>query len=388
MWEFSHVIATNIYDGIYPEDILESILVQTTDLEPITDIDIDNFDNRVVLYHQWIETPLKDIIAQICERFGYYPRMNVDNKFTAKKITNVGSVDHPYPDSTFTINFTPDDSFSDWTNQVTVVGESHDMIEVMFAEEQVGQLSGAAGWWHKRKTYYIWYSNDHTRTCRNARLEVLESVKDGPYFAKNGSEWISAEFSTELGFILIVDGPNLIAFFIAAVIIWLVLAILCAVLSGAISWIGIACNIAVAYAMFNLMQILGTAGSYQYNFYANPVGKVRQSFQAIADDLTLQSQIGMVINRKIEDPLCYNEAQCQTVADFELMVAECQRNRVKIDKLAHLQDEEGDTIEVPHPYTGLMMDIFITDLTRTMRLPSSSTANDGAFLDNIEGWKI
>ena len=69
------------------------------------------------------------------------------------------------------------------------------------------------------------------------------------------------------------------------------------------------------------------------------------------------------------------------------MIAMAQRNRVKFDKIAHLQDEEGDTIVVPHPYGGEPMTVFITDLTRKFGIPESAGAG-GGFTDSIDGWKV
>jgi hypothetical protein len=148
------------------------------------------------------------------------------------------------------------------------------------------------------------------------------------------------------------------------------------------------CLIASLGIMFAIMCILGTQSSYNYNIYARPLGKVRQSFQAVADDLALQTQIGFVNSKKIDEVLAYTLSQCKEVADFELMVVKLQRSRIKFDKLAHLQDEDGDTIQILHPYTQLPMKIFITDLERHFKLPSSSNSNDGSFIDSIEGWKL
>jgi len=144
------------------------------------------------------------------------------------------------------------------------------------------------------------------------------------------------------------------------------------------------------YAMYNIMAIMGTEGRYEYNFYARPIGYVRQTLQAIADDEELQTLIGMYNTQTIEDELCYTVAQCQEVADFELMVVKDQRKRVKISKIAHLQDEEGDMIQINHPQSNLPMKIFITDLTRVMKLPDPENlaSEEAGFVDEIEGWNV
>jgi hypothetical protein len=390
MWEFANVVATEYY-STYPEDILEDLIPDVTNLT-LSDIDpLLNFDDSNIIYQQWIETPVKDIIHQICERFRYYPRIDVNGKFTAKKISDVNPIGgiHVYPDLTKIIRFSPDDAYSDYTNRIVVMGEGRDWLEVLYNEEPVGQsVTGASGWWGKRKFITVWYSADHSKQCRYPRMDILESVKDGPYLCKKGHERLWTIASDELSIVILVDGPNLVGLFIAAVIIYLVLIIVCGILKS-LGWgIGAVCSVAEAYAMFNLMEIVGTQGMYSYNFYAQPVGHVRQSFQANADDTTLQTEIGMLVEKKFEDPLCYTLAQCQFVADFEMMVTKLQRNRVTFEKLADLRDEEGDIIQILHPFSGQAMRILITDLKRIFKVSSSPGSNDGKVTDVCEGWKL
>jgi len=66
-----------------------------------------------------------------------------------------------------------------------------------------------------------------------------------------------------------------------------------------------------------------------------------------------------------------------------------QRKRVTFSKIAHLQDEVGDTIQINHPYTGVAMKVFITDLKRTMVIssPSDSGSNEVP-TDSIQGWVL
>jgi hypothetical protein len=80
-------------------------------------------------------------------------------------------------------------------------------------------------------------------------------------------------------------------------------------------------------------------------------------------------------------------ADCTAVAGFEGMVVQMQRRRVRIEKTAHLQDEEGDTIRVVHPYSGQNIDLFITSLARRYQ-QATPGENDGYFLDEIEGWVV
>ena len=53
---------------------------------------------------------------------------------------------------------------------------------------------------------------------------------------------------------------------------------------------------------------------------------------------------------------------------------------------AHLQDDAGDTLQLPHPYTGAPIKLLVTNLTRTMNLPGSG--GSGEYTDSIEGWVL
>lgn len=387
-WDFMNILATEFYETS-PKVILGDVITTWTSLL-IGETDFPIFNNSTTLFHQWVDTSIKEILDQVCYRFGYYPRMTVEGKISARKISGSNLIDHIYSDLTKIMNFTPDDSFSDYTNQVLVIGESRNWLEVLYAEEPFGGKSGAAGWWHKRKRFSIWYSDDHSRRCRYPRLEIIESVRDGPYFMKDGREYITSIRSDELGFVLVVEGPDLVRVFINAVVIWVVLKIVCYILNSIYmvgGMIALVCFISSVFAMYNIMAIMGTQGLYQYNFHACPIGKVRQSIQAIANDYELQTLIGAVVQKKIDDDLCYTQSDCQLVADFELFIAMAQRKRVRLSKMAHLQDEEGDTIQIVHPFSGQILKLFITDLERKMMIPSSPQG-EGYFVDDIEGWVI
>jgi hypothetical protein len=75
------------------------------------------------------------------------------------------------------------------------------------------------------------------------------------------------------------------------------------------------------------------------------------------------------------------------VAGQEGLVVQLQRRRRKFTKVAHLQDEEGDTLQILHPHTGLPLKIFVTDITRKMMIPDLE-GGEGYFLDEIEGWRL
>ena len=105
------------------------------------------------------------------------------------------------------------------------------------------------------------------------------------------------------------------------------------------------------------------------------------------NDFDAQAQMGHTITKKIDDPFCYSESDCQAVARFEGLVTQLQRRRVSFEKIAHLQDEEGDTLSVVHPETGQYFSVFITELDRVMKIPESDKS-DGYFIDKIQGWRL
>ena len=67
------------------------------------------------------------------------------------------------------------------------------------------------------------------------------------------------------------------------------------------------------------------------------------------------------------------------------MISQMQRRRIQIEKVAHLQDEDGDTISIKHPYSNQAMTLFIADITRKYK-KSDPGSDNGYFLDAIEGW--
>ena len=93
------------------------------------------------------------------------------------------------------------------------------------------------------------------------------------------------------------------------------------------------------------------------------------------------------IEKKIDDLLCESVADCQMVADYEKWIVQMQRKRVNVSRIAHLQDEIADTLQMIHPFSGMAKSILVTDLTRTMHIPPPGSDN-GALEDDIQGWVI
>ena len=385
-WEFANMIATPYYETS-PKIILEDILTTFAGFDP-ADLNFPTFDQSETLYQQWIDTAIKDVLDQVCNRFGYHFRIEVDGKASARKISDANPINHIYAGTTWLKNYSPDDSFSDYVNRVIVCGEGRDYIEVLYNEEALGTLSGTVGWWGHKKHKTFWYAEDGSRRCRFPRLEVIESVREFNFKLGHGSEHISSTDPSERFCIITIDTPNMVGWLIGLIVAYIVLAIVC-VLCDCEFLCGV-CALSKALILEVVLYIISSMASYQYRIHAQPVGNVRQSYQATSNDLDLQNLIGTVVERKFEDPLCYTLEGCQLVANFEILVAKLQRKRLKLTKLAHLQDEEGDTIQIPHPYTGAVMRVFLTDVTRKFKVPSDSGAGSGSgyFVDELEGWRL
>ena len=139
--------------------------------------------------------------------------------------------------------------------------------------------------------------------------------------------------------------------------------------------------------LYIALQCLAAVGNYAFTIHACPMGEMYQTFESSANDTELQNDLrGSIIETRLEDPLVYDVNQAQQVAQRELWILQAQRRRVKFSKTAHLQDDAGDTLQVPHPYTGAPLKLFVTNLTRKMTIPGNSRS--GEYTDSIEGWVL
>jgi hypothetical protein len=308
------------------------------------------------------------------------------------------------------VDFSSDDEFSDFTNQVIVTGRERSNIEVLHAEEMVGTLNGTLGWWGCKQTFDVHYSPDHSRKCRYPRLNILESatslgfklaqlvyyspmvmpatllglLKPNTTLLTESITFISAD---ETYCTITVTVPNLIPALIVAISEW---AFAHFVFDFAAVYVTIPFGRLIeATWMFITMQIISAMANFQYEIWARPIGTTKRSVQGQADDADLQAEIGDTITQKLEDPLCYSAGDCTFVAQQEIMVHKLQRKRVTFSKIADFRDEVGDTIQINHPYTGAAMKVFITDLKRTMVIssPSDSGSNEVP-TDSIQGWVL
>lgn len=388
-WDEALIVATPFYQA-QPKAILEDILQDYAGLSA-QDMDIPVFQNSTQIDHQWIETSVKQIADQIAERFGYFLRVDVDGKVGARKISDQNPLNHVYSGLTQMIRFSPDDAYSRTVNRVIVTGKKKTPITVLFAEEPIGTVDGTVGWWGGTKRIEFWYSPDHSRRCLSPRLKVIVSVKNFGFRLGGGGEAITSVRSDLTGCTITISCPNLVPALVALLAAIVATAAACSFCDGWITgWCG-ACIVVLMTMISTMISIVASVASYQYEVYAQPYGYVYQTVQAIYNDEENQIYTGRIISQKIDDPLCYEVSHCQQVAAQEGLVARLDRSRVRLKKIAHLQDEVGDTIQVVHPISGLPLKIFITRLRRRLLIPerkSRGRAGDGYFLDEIEGWKL
>src|SRR5210317_286205 len=99
-------------------------------------------NNAHAIWHQWTDETIYDIIKDILDHFGYTFFFDNTGVFEPRRIDFAKVVDHTYGDNTQVQEYTPDTSFSNFVNQIRVIGETHDMIEVLYDPELITNVSG------------------------------------------------------------------------------------------------------------------------------------------------------------------------------------------------------------------------------------------------------
>lgn len=377
IWRQGRIPVSSYYSNQYPETILSDLLQEHAEIDS-GDINFPTFAGRHTLYHQFIDQELTKMIELIMDHFNYFFYVSVDGEYTAKRIRISGDADHSYTGSEL-INYTPDDNYSSFLNRIIVKGEGLYELEVLYPVEIVGLLNGTIGWWGGETIKRVYYSEDRERRVRDPYLNINISVQEFEVFTieGGGKEYISGDDPDEYWVEITIEAPDLTGVFLGVAIA--ILAV------GAMAITCTACGPYI-FALSILTQImgylLGSIAQYDYEIWGSPIGATKQTFQMSADDLIFQRQLnGLVVSEEIDDPFCYTMTQCQTVADNELAVVMAQRKRVSWEKIAHLQDEIGDIIQIQHPYTGLDIKMFIPTLTRTYQ------KGVGIF-DKLSGWLL
>lgn len=386
-WEHSHIVATEYYT-VAPEIALQNLIINYSTMVA-GDLDLPTIPNGFEINHQFIDTDLKTIADDIANRFGYFIKIGVDGILTLETIDESKTVSNIYSDETRITEFTPEDSYSNYTNRVIVTGEEDNYIEVTFDEERLASLNGTVGWYGFHKDFTIYYSEDKNTRARFPRLHIVEtSASIGFQIAGGINESMRYIDPDERYCIIEIDAPDLTGLLIASIIGYIAATYIPDSFGGVGSGMTIPVGRIVEGVALNIcMMVLGSIGNYQYEIWGRPIGEIRREIQGKADDVNHQSEIGRIITERIEGFLCYTVANCEQVAAFELMVVRLQRKRVKLSKISNYQDEEGDVIQVVHPYTKQSLKLLITDLTRRMKIPDFSS-NDGYVIDDIEGWVV
>jgi len=385
-WD-QHNVEVGVIDNLLPANAIQQTLLAEKQSLTVNDFDLPVFAGGFTFSQQYIDTDLKEIIDQIANRFKYFMYISVNDKITAKLIDLTKTFDHFYRVRDTIIDYSPDDSFTDFTNRIVVTGESLEDTEVVYAEERVGSLNGTVGWYGFKKDYKIWYSDDKSRRVRFPRLEVIET-STSILFQLSGKirERISERDINDKYCVVEVSAPNLIPLLIAAIGTYtagLIIGDGAPPMGGMTIPIG---RVIEGVGMYLAMMVLGSIGNFQYEIWGRPVGYVKRSVSNEANDLEMQQLIGEKITNKIEGFLCDTSARCLDVANFEMSIAKAQRNRIRITKIAHLQDEVGDVVQFIHPYSDVYFKVFITNINRKFKRKDNS--GDGYFYDDIEGWVI
>jgi len=383
LWKQKQISVTALYSGSMPDTVITDLIDDFTQFLS-TEYNLPTFDDEHGIYYQWLDKTLYEIIEELVDHFFYAMFEDADGIFTCRRVDLEQDVDHEYSDQMQVIDFTPDDSYSDYTNRVRVIGETNDYTEVVHDEEMITSRAGTVGWWVKEKEETIYFSEDQERHCRNPRLEVKHSPKEyglllDQLSTGEGGIRISYIDPYESYIEVEIRVADLTAALIGAIVAMIALgaaAITCdyGKVCGAYMW-----GLAIAISL--ILYILAAVAQYQYEVWARPLGRVKTTIQYEANDEELQRKLnGEIVTREFTDPLCNSVTECRRVAEGNLEMLKAQRRRVSFQKITHLQDELLDKIKVYHPYSGEGMEILIVNLKRTYE------KGKGVF-DKIEGWR-
>jgi hypothetical protein len=381
-WEQETIGASEFYTQ-NPKEALENMLNTFCDVPPEY-YDIPVFDDGISLQYQFIDYNLLDALNDVCTRFGYFLKINSDDSVTAIKIDVDKASENVYTDNTRLLEYTPDDSYSDFTNRVVVTGQELNPVEMVYDEERITSFNGTIGWWRCKKEHVVWYSDDRSRMCRNPRLHTIVSATTMMFELAGGiDEDIIAVDQEEKNCTVIIDAPNLIPMLLGGIAAYIVGSKIPDLLNNYQNITVPMGRLVEQIAIVAIFNVLGSIVNYQYDIYAQPIGFVRREVQGEANDIEFKSEIGREVTEFLDGFLCYTIGHCIKVAEFELLIRQLQRQRINFTKITHLQDEEGDKITVKHPYTNNNVNVLITKLVREYK-----HGDECSVLDRIEGWRV
>ena len=391
-WENTEIVATDNYASS-PEDTIKDLLQDHADI-PLVDFELGVWDNSTYIYVQYVDMDLNSIVEKIEDRFGYEIRVAVDNKIKAIKATANRSIDHIYTGKDWLFNLTPDDTYSDFTTRVIVKGQERTNIEVVYTEERILGNAITVLWNHGIKKYRHYYSDDKSRTCILPRLEIIDKVVTWKMQSAGGVTIEISDIDPNNKWCRVkVTAPDQTA----ALVGWIIFLVSTYFIPDLVKALGFFASVGWTtrigsylgmLAMFMISSILGSHAQIQYDIHAKPTGFVKRSIQSDEYhglDTELKNELGKDYVKTIDEPLCYSVAQCNEVADHSIEIIRLQRRRIKVSKVAHLQDEIGDILQIEHPQTGLPMKLLIAEHSRRIKIPENQS-NEGYVKDDITGW--
>lgn len=385
LWSQHQIVAVQVTSKT-PKQALQYLVSAHTNFD-IADVILPDLDAGFTFSTQWLDAILLDCMNDVANRFNYALKVSVENELDVIKLDFDKEADHIYTDNKGLLDYETDESCSSSVNKIIVTGQSLDDIEVIYAEERLGALSGTVGWWGFKKDFYVYYSDDKSKRARYPRLEILESTTSIMFMlAGKIKERIRYEDPDDKYCIVEIKAPNLIPILVTGLGIYALGKFVFdnVVTFGFVGNYGYTISwgrLIEAIGVTMCLMVLSSMGSYQYEIWGRPVGYVKRNYAESADDEKLQAQVGMEIQSKEEGFLCHSPAHCYFVANMEMDLLKAQRNKVRIRKVAHLQDELGDVLVVKHPYTGADMRLFVAKLKRVLDKKSG-------FFDEIEGWVV
>jgi hypothetical protein len=387
IWGDIQVPATKRYDTNAPEEMVVELLMDIAGIN-VGAINIPTFPNSHEIHHQWVDVDFRAIIEEVLDHFQTISYFDMDGIFAPKIVNLSGAVANIYT-GTEIIRFSPDDNYSSFVNRIVVNGEGLYFLQVTYEEELMETIMGSCGWWENdTKIIKINYSNDLDRVCYDPRLVVLTSIKDFKilWSESGGDEYLSFVDPNNRYCEITVILPGIMDVLIAAIALLIAVgaaAVYCDYTNSCGGHI-----FALSAVSSGINYILGQVASYHYEVYAKPTGEEKQLVSWTADDTDFQALLGdLVVTESFDDPFCYTAQSCKQVAEHELSIVRAQRSRATFEKIAHLQDEICDRIQIQHPYSKAVLDIFITDLQRTYTRPAGPS-DEGGLIDTITGWRL
>jgi hypothetical protein len=392
-WEQIHIIASEYYTST-PEVIIADLLTTYAGILS-ANISLGTWANSATIEYQFVDVTLAAAVNQIAIHFGYAIRDGENGIIEAVKITDSATVARTYSDNTKLVNAQPQNKNSSFVNRWTVECEESTFIELLMAEELAAEINASHRWNTGSKTYRVNYTQG-SKIFRNPRLDVVQSVESLGFKLAGGcsetlldtshNETDQTKWDTYCD--ISIDAPDLTPELIAAIALVPVNAMIGdAVVSWGGGWTRPVGSFITSLGLMLISMVLSSTGNFYYRIYGQPVVKARRTVSATANDTAHQVKMGQIIPEPtFQDPLCGNSLDCQAIADFRKMVGMGERARWSAEMVADLQNEDGDTLSVIHPFSGDAITVYLTDMKTSYLMPEKEE-DEGYFNQQFEGWR-